>query len=71
MSRRVTFVVPAEARETMCSSCGAPIAWIVTGGGKRMPISLRTVVVNLAGEREGESHFADCPNAAEHRRARA
>lgn len=46
-------------------------AWIVTAGGKRMPISLRTIALNVLGEREGESHFADCPNAAQHRKVRA
>lgn len=67
--KRTVFVVPKEARESTCSSCGAAIAWIVTAGGRRMPISLRTVTLNVLGEREGESHFADCPNADAHRKA--
>lgn len=69
MTRRA-FTIPAEARTTTCTSCGAPIAWIVTPGGKRMPIALRGATRNLVGELEGESHFADCPNADQHRRPR-
>ena len=42
-----------------CSSCSAPIRWVVTKAGKRMPIN-----------RDGFSHFADCPNAGTHRKAR-
>lgn len=64
-----------------CRSCGAPILWAVTNGGKRMPLD--------ATPREGgrwvlgtnehlsarpqttllghDSHFATCPGAAAHR----
>jgi hypothetical protein len=43
----------------MCRSCRAPILWLLTPKGHRMPWSLA-----------GVSHFADCPTAAEHRRPR-
>ncbi len=53
-----------------CSTCGAPICWLRTSTGKPMPTAPETV-------REGESlfvpgrhrsHFADCPQADEHRK---
>lgn len=72
-------VTPAEARELInswsswgdhvkrlltvlgdlgkCSTCGAVIRWCQTKGGKRIPITLT-----------GVPHFADCPQAREHRR---
>jgi len=40
-----------------CSSCGAPILWVVTQAGKRMPL-----------DPDGTTHFATCPNADEHRK---
>lgn len=55
---RVTFPVPEGARTTSCRSCGAAVIWIVTEAGKRMPVDAST----------RESHFATCPNAAEHRK---
>jgi hypothetical protein len=42
-----------------CKSCGAPIYWITTKAGRRMPIT-----------QMGISHFADCPNANQHRSSR-
>ena len=44
--------------EGQCKSCNAPIVWVKTKTGKAMPVSL----TNLC------SHFADCANAAAHRR---
>ena len=40
-----------------CASCGATIAWCLTPKGNRAPM-----------DRDGISHFASCPNAADHRR---
>jgi len=41
----------------LCRSCGAPIFWVTTKTGKKMPVTPA-----------GISHFADCPNAAQHRK---
>jgi hypothetical protein len=60
-----------------CSSCNADILWGVTDNGKRMPLSVRSLDPNrysLVGDRiigvgpTYLSHFADCPNAAKHRK---
>lgn len=40
-----------------CSSCRAAIAWTYTAKSNRAPL-----------DRDGVSHFATCPNAADHRR---
>lgn len=66
-----------------CRSCGAPIEWARTPKGKRIPLDVEPrpdgnlafvagELVNAAGlppevERR-VSHFATCPNAAQHRR---
>lgn len=44
----------------ICRSCGAPIHWVITPIGKRMPMA----------EVDGGyvSHFSNCPNAAWHRK---
>lgn len=63
-----------------CRSCGAPIEWVLTSSGKRMPIvpkpggNLRiqldmfggppTAVIVTRGKGNYISHFADCPDAA-------
>lgn len=70
-----------------CSSCGAAILWVKTlPGGKAMPLDAkpekRVVLVDAIGglDRDGVrgrvvdtyvSHFATCPQAAEHRRPKA
>jgi hypothetical protein len=59
MSKPLTFEIPAGTQGSGCKSCGAPIYWIVTPSGKRMPCNP-----------DGVSHFATCPHAAEHRRPR-
>jgi hypothetical protein len=67
-----------------CSSCGASILWAITEKGHRIPIDPEpttagnlTLVDGIARTpRLGEdapflqylSHFATCPNAADHRR---
>lgn len=68
-----------------CRSCGAPILWVKTEAGKRMPIDAkpeRRVVLDPLAVRLGAdeltarvvdtyvSHFATCPNAAQHRKAK-
>lgn len=66
-----------------CSSCGAPIEWVVGATGKRMPCDVEPVVADTRGlvriGKDGapvvlgagrllRSHFASCPHAAEHRK---
>lgn len=67
-----------------CRSCGAPVRWVVTVNGRRMPIDphpsddgnmvLRSGVAYVVKPDEAPdearwiSHFATCPNAKRHRR---
>jgi len=61
-----------ERRITRCSSCRARIIWFKTDAGRNMPVDADTV------EPEDDeytpprhiSHFATCPNSAQHRKAR-
>lgn len=59
--------------EGTCSSCGAPIYWVRTTTGSRMPLDrgrvLRVVFQDGVWRVLGsyKSHFASCPNAAQHR----
>jgi hypothetical protein len=56
------FVLPADAQQGRCASCGAAIAWIHTDGGKAMPLSLRTR--RTIGDVEyATTHFSDCPHS--------
>lgn len=69
---------------SICRSCGAPILWGVTDQGRRMPLDPTAMsegvrftftegvlIERVEGELFGHvSHFATCPNAAEHRRPR-
>lgn len=73
------FDVPAGTRQAQCGSCQAPIYWIETARGKRMPVDCdvdggRRPFTGVPGDGErdgrGVSHFATCPNAEEHRRPR-
>lgn len=61
-----------EQRITHCASCHAQIIWFKTDGGKNMPVDADTV--EPADEKldlsRHKSHFATCPNADLHRRAR-
>lgn len=75
---------------SQCKSCGAAVRWVVTKGGKRMPLDVAPVeggnvwvnpegVASVVSEIDGGdgrpdplgpfyvSHFATCPNAAQHR----
>lgn len=65
-----------------CRSCGAEIRWVTTARGRRMPLSVASSESRfvLTGENDPAgnpyaevvvtyvSHFADCPNAAQHRK---
>jgi len=67
-----------------CRSCGAAIIWCETGHGKKMPVDARTTEAgNLVlegqeptavyvdpGTGTHTSHFATCPHADKHRKAR-
>lgn len=65
-----------------CKSCGASIQWMVSEGGKKIPIDAdpspdgnlilfgtgaHPVPKLWTGDRY-KSHFATCPNAAQHRK---
>jgi hypothetical protein len=52
-----TFPVPAGTKRSSCRTCSAPVFWIVTPRGKRMPV-----------DPGGVSHFETCAQADEHRR---
>lgn len=71
-----TYVIPPATTKAACDTCRAPVYWIVTDAGKRMPASVNVALdptciaptPSTAGV--GVSHFADCPDAAKHRRSR-
>jgi hypothetical protein len=60
----------------VCKSCGAAIQWVKTPVGKAMPLSVASKAKRIVIDDEGiaqvvdtyVSHFADCPNAAQHRK---
>lgn len=54
-----TFPIPAGARPSRCRTCGTPVYWIRTKGGKLMPV-----------ESDGVSHATRCRQAATWRRKR-
>ncbi len=61
-----------ERRITRCRTCHAKIIWFKTEAGKNMPVDADTVE---AEDDEYDpprhvSHFATCPQSAQHRRAR-
>lgn len=51
------FPIPPGAPEKPCRSCGAPMIWITTPAGRKMPVNP-----------DGTSHFGTCPNANDHRK---
>ena len=69
---------------TICSSCGAPLVWVVTKAGRPMPCDPeplkvlvatgRMVDVGHGSQPEYEvragyrSHFASCPDREKHRK---
>lgn len=78
MSLGPFFEVPAGTRPAQCRSCLATIYWIETASGRRMPVDCEVDGGHTPSEPRsrvsvdgtGVSHFATCPNADEHRRAR-
>lgn len=53
-----------------CHSCQAPIIWVETSKGKKMPINFNEHFVNAQffdASAGMVSHFSTCPNAAKHR----
>lgn len=66
--------------KSYCRSCGKPIIWCETEGGKRMPLDadhearfvLDPSTDPMVGKlrRTYTSHFAMCPNADQHRKER-
>ena len=69
------FRVPAGTLPKPCASCGKAVYWITHEGARgksRIPVSIdeKGWTPNQVGAGEGISHFADCPNAAQHRRGR-
>ncbi|MGN6109523.1 MAG: hypothetical protein ACTHU0_30730 [Kofleriaceae bacterium] len=65
------FDIPAGADRTTCRSCQAPIWFIVTAKGHRMPVSVAVeggVAPTDSAPGRGISHFVDCPARDQHRR---
>lgn len=62
------------AADAPCKSCGAPINFVGTGQGKRIPVDIRPIQ-GVTGKGAivavRTSHFATCPDAAAHRTAKA
>lgn len=57
------YPLPADARRTVCRSCGAPIAFVTTISGAQMPLNLGTVE-QRDGVTMAQTHYATCPQAA-------
>lgn len=62
-----------ERRIVRCRSCNAKIIWFRTASGRNMPVDADTVehddlILDLGRH---TSHFATCPKADQHRRARS
>lgn len=53
----LTFEIAPGTPQRECRSCKAPVFWILTALGKRMPVNA-----------DGTSHFSNCPNADAHRK---
>jgi hypothetical protein len=53
------FPIPPGTPASTCRSCAAKVFWIVTSLRRKMPV-----------DHDGTSHFATCPNAAQHRSTR-
>ena len=66
--RKGEYEVTAADTPDTCESCKAPIVWHKLGPGRFMPLSIKTIEQDAGGRRFALSHFADCPNAAQHRK---
>ncbi len=68
-----------------CRSCGAEVIWVITARSKRMPLSVESGHLRFVLKPHDDifssdpfaeavptylSHFADCPNADQHRKTR-
>jgi hypothetical protein len=53
----VRFQIPPGTVAATCRGCSARVYWIVTTGGRRMPVNP-----------DGVSHFATCPSAGDFRK---
>jgi len=64
--------VPAQPKHTpgTCRSCGREIVWMKTKNGKNIPVNAETWEPGDELFEPGRhvAHFADCPNADQHRR---
>lgn len=58
--------------ETKCTSCGAAIKYLRTERGHWMPVNAESVGAEDKLFKPGVhvSHFANCPQAAEHRKSK-
>lgn len=63
MPGRVDFEVAEPYTSRPCQSCGAPVVWVVSDGGRRMPLDVGSASRDLFGKLRMESHFAHCPDA--------
>lgn len=63
------YAVPAGTREAECRGCGAPVYWIVTPKGAKMPVDCDTVDGShgpsdarstTQHDGRGVSHFQTC-----------
>ena len=58
--------IPEDAPIQRCRSCGAPIWWGVTAGGRRCPFDVHLAETSWtrgAAERTAITHFSTCPDA--------
>jgi arginine/lysine/ornithine decarboxylase len=62
-----------ERRITRCRSCNQQIVFLKTATGKNMPVDADTVEPSddLFDRSRHKSHFATCPKADKHRKARS
>lgn len=68
LERKGEIEVTAADTPDSCESCKAPILWHKIGTGRFLPLSVQTIEQDAGGRRFAITHFADCPNAAQHRR---
>lgn len=54
------YPLPLHHQKSQCRSCKAPIVWVQTASGARMPLDLGTVE-HRDGMDMAQTHFALCP----------
>ena len=59
----------ASSNVPRCRSCNAPIRWLRTERGRRIPVDAATAgaTETTFDYRRHTSHFATCPHADQHR----